>query len=354
MESVNHNTATNGSRQKVGVALFGIGRAGLIHARNLVRNPRVELRWIVEENVDLVNGYIEELYLSDTRVATSSGVEAVWNDEKTAAIVVCVPTFLHESLILAGLKAGKAVFCEKPISSSLTQTKQCYLKAKEVGKPLYCALNRRFDPAIRKLRSRVLKGEVGQVQCIKTTSRDAPFPPTQYLKISGGFFHDCAVHDIDLICWIVGERPDTVFAQGHAFHDCIREMDDVDQANITLKFPSGIMATIDINREAVYGYDQRLEVLGSKGMLQTVNQVDSPVTLHNEKGENMDAIQPSFPERYSRSYVLEMEHFLDLVEGKTKEIEVTMEDTLCTSWIADLCESSMHEGKLMKFTEPVC
>eukprot|EP00057_Strongylocentrotus_purpuratus_P011395 XP_011665869.1 PREDICTED: uncharacterized protein LOC763709 [Strongylocentrotus purpuratus] len=210
----------------------------------------------------------------------------------------------------------------------------------------------RFDPSIRKLRQRVQNGEIGQIRCIKSTARDGSFPPVEYLKISGGFYHDCAIHDIDLILWILGEKPISVFAQGHAFNDATKAMNDVDQAAIVLKFPSGVLATIDLNREAVYGYDQRLEVLGSKGMMQSQNRIEAPLTRHNEEGELLDPIFPSFAERYSQSYCDEMDHFLDAVEGKTDKLDVTMEDTLCTSWIADLCEKSMHQGKVIPFTMP--
>nr|XP_054768879.1 uncharacterized oxidoreductase YrbE-like [Lytechinus pictus] len=342
----------NAQRKKIGVALFGVGRAGAIHIKYLAICPRVELRWIVEEDVEKVKPYLDQLYLYDTPVISNKEADKVWNDEKTEAIVVCVPTLLHESIILKGLDKGKAIFVEKPIAVKLTDTRECYLKAARVGKPLFCAFNRRFDPSIRKLRERVQNGEIGQIRCIKTTARDAPFPPIEYLKISGGFYHDCAVHDIDLVLWILGEKPTSIFAQGHAFNDQIKAMNDVDQAAIVLKFPSGIIATIDLNRDAVYGYDQRIEVLGSKGMLQSQNRIEAPLTKHNERGELLDPIFPSFPERYSQSYCDEMDHFLDAVEGKIEKLDVSMEDTLSISWIAELCEQSMHQGKMIPFTKP--
>ena len=134
----------------------------------------------------------------------------VYQDPQVDACLISTPTFTHEAFIIGSLEAGKAVFSEKPIAETPDGTSRCYKAAAEVGKPLFCAFNRRFDPSFSSVRRRVLQGQVGHVHMIKTTSRDSPLPSLDYLKISGGIFHDCAVHDIDLITWILGEYPSKV------------------------------------------------------------------------------------------------------------------------------------------------
>ena len=181
-------------------------------------------------------------------------------DPEVDGVVVATPTDSHEYLVRKALQAHKAVFCEKPVATDLSRIKECYILAEEVGRPLFCAFNRRFDVSMSRLQSQVRDGAIGKVYQIKATSRDSPLPSMAYLKISNGIFHDCAVHDVDMACWVVGERPVSVFAQGSAFDPEIGAIGDVDTAAIVLKFPSGVLASIDISRHSQYGYDQRLEV----------------------------------------------------------------------------------------------
>ncbi len=176
------------------------------------------------------------------------------------AVIVTTPTNHHEFYVRKSLTAGKAVFCEKPVAPNLKAIAEVYDLAEKVKRPLFCAFNRRFDSGMSNLRSQVKKGKIGQIYQVNTTSRDSPFPSIEYLKISCGIFHDCAVHDIDMVCWIIEEEPCGVFAQGSAFDPAIKEIGDVDTVSIILKFPSGVLATIDLNRHSKYGYDQRLEV----------------------------------------------------------------------------------------------
>ncbi|XP_070561822.1 uncharacterized oxidoreductase YrbE-like [Ptychodera flava] len=331
--------------RQVGIAIFGLGRAGGIHFKNIVANYRTSLKWIVEEDLEKAHTMVKKYFLDDTRVSDSKDITPVLEDNCVDAVVVCTPTHTHEQIVRAALKAGKAVFCEKPIARTVEGTQGCYDDAEKYGIALYCALNRRFDPAIRSVVQRVKAGEIGQIHQIKTTSRDAPLPPLSYLKISGGIFHDCIVHDLDMICWIVGETPSTVYAQAHCFNADIAAMDDVDTVAVILKFPCGTLAQIDISRHAAYGYDQRLEVFGSEGMLHTSNSKPLEVSSHGHRGTLVDKIHGSFPERYEQSYLLEMEHFLDVVTGVESKIEITREDTALSSLLAEACEQSYRLGK---------
>ena len=176
------------------------------------------------------------------------------------AVLIATPTDTHEYYVLKSLQAGRAVFCEKPVAADIASVATCYEEAERQKKPLFCAFNRRFDPGMSSVFQEVKEGKIGKVYQIKTCSRDSPLPPISFLKISNGMYHDCAVHDIDMICWIVGEKPVGVMAMGSTFDDGIKTLGDVDSIAIILKFPSGVLGSIDLSRHSSYGYDQRLEV----------------------------------------------------------------------------------------------
>ena len=251
----------------VKLALCGFGRAGKIHLRGIVGNPRTELKYIVDclDNPAVladVRSALEDHHMLDSvsLVDKSEYESVVLADEDLDGVVITTPTQYHESYVKRALSAKKAVFCEKPLAYKLRDVVQCYDMAEENNCPLYCAFQRRFDPGMSKLRNQVVEGRIGKVFQMKSTSRDSPLPSIEYLKTSGGMFHDTAVHDIDILCWIVGEEPVGVFAQGSVFDPEIAKIDDVDTIVITLKFPSGAFALSDLSRHASYGYDMRLEV----------------------------------------------------------------------------------------------
>ena len=191
----------------ISLAIFGLGRAGSIHLANIIANPRVKVLYIVEADKSKWEPVKMKWSLEVTKFIHPDTAEEVYNDKSVDACFITTPTFTHEEFIVKSLEAGKAVFSEKPIAEKPSGTARCYKKADEVGKPLFCAFNRRFDPSFNTIRNRVQAGEVGHIKMIKTTSRDSPLPSLDYLKISGGIFHDCAVHDIDLVTWILGEYP---------------------------------------------------------------------------------------------------------------------------------------------------
>ena len=224
----------------------------------------------------------------------------------------------------------------------------CYSEAEKHGASLLCAFNRRFDPTRVKVRKEVKAGRIGQLQMVKTTSRDNPLPSVDYLRISGGIFHDCAIHDIDVIMWIVGEFPTTVYAQAHAFRSTIAAIDDVDTVAITMKFPGGVIAQIDLSRFAAYGYDQRLEAFGSNSMLQSQNARASSVCVSDDKGLQDDVYMFPFWERYAESYKNELDHFLDVIEGKP--CSVKREEVLMASKVASACQESYKTGKPVHIT----
>jgi myo-inositol 2-dehydrogenase/D-chiro-inositol 1-dehydrogenase len=209
-----------------------------------------------------------------------------------------------------------------------------------------CSFNRRFDPGTREIYNNVKSGKVGQVQMAKQTSRDYPLPPMEYLRGTKRIYHDCAVHNIDLVTWIFGERPLTVYTAAHAFIGEIGAMNDVDTLAICLKFPSGGIGLIDISRFACFGYDQRLEVFGDKGMLTQQNYRPTNVEFSGHDGKTTGRIYDSFADRFAESYVKALDHFVDVVQGKCV-VEIAKESTLLVSEIVEACNRSLATGQVV-------
>ncbi|XP_017877299.1 uncharacterized protein LOC108623353 [Ceratina calcarata] len=334
---------------KVKLALFGVGRAGTIHLGNILRSPRVKLLYIVDD-VESKWGKLKEYWqLEDVIFLTSKQADKVYNDPNIDAVVVASPTYTHQMIVSKALQAKKAVFCEKPIAQDIATTNECYHTAMKVGKPLFCAFNRRFDPAYETVKQRVRNGEVGHVHLIKTVARDSPMPTMEYIKVSGGIFHDCMVHDIDIMTWVLGEYPIKVSVQAHAHTPEIKAIDDYDTVVVSLHFPSGTLGVIDVSRNSVFGYDQRLEVFGPKGMISADNEqpmhaVTSQIGL---QGQTSAPIWYSFPSRFMNGYRRELDHFLDVVVGKSVP-SVQPKETLAVSKIASACEESAKTGKMVE------
>ena len=203
---------------------------------------------------------------------------------------------------------------------------------------------KRFDPTYRAVTLRAKGGEIGELQIIKTISRDSPYPGVSCLANSSGIFHDFGIHDVDNILNITGEVPHTVFALGHAFHDDMKGTGDVDTAGVLMRFPSGVIGQMDLSREAVYGYDNRVEVFGSKGMLTGQNTCPTGAVMCNKDGITTDKFHFSFPQRYAEAYAAEMEHFLDVV-SKNVEAEVTKKDALLVNRVVAAIHQSWKTGK---------
>ena len=251
---------SNGAQRRTVLALCGLGRAGQIHFKGIRLNHRCKLKYLVEDEVDKAERFLTTYNVTGVKVLQGKDLHIVLEDAEVEGIVVATPTFTHESFCIQSLKAGKAVFCEKPIAEEIEKAVLCYNEAEKAGKPLYCAFNRRFDPSMACIQAKVANGELGKIHLIKTTSRDSPLPSMEYLKISGGMFHDTAVHDLDVICWMLNEEPVTIHAMGHVHMQAIEEIQDVDTIVISMKFPSGALSLTDLSRHSSYGYDQRVEV----------------------------------------------------------------------------------------------
>ncbi|XP_043276864.1 myo-inositol 2-dehydrogenase-like [Venturia canescens] len=331
------------------VALFGVGRAGTIHLASIQSNPRVKLLYIVDDMESKFAQMKKYWHLDGVTLMTSKQADRVFKDASVDVVVVSSPTYTHEGIVTKALEAKKAVFCEKPIAENPSNTLRCYEAAKKVGKVLFSAFNRRFDPSYSAVRDRVRKGEVGHVHTIKTTSRDSPLPTIDYLSHSGGIFHDCMVHDIDMITWVLGEYPIKVTAQAVANIPEIKAINDFDTVVATMLFPSGSIGIIDLSRNSSYGYDQRLEVFGPKGMVRADNEqpIHCVSTMLDLDGPKQAPIWYSFASRFMRAYRAEFDHFLDVALGKCESM-VMPKETMAVTKIASAIEEAARSAKVVE------
>lgn len=261
------------------------------------------------------------------------------------AVLICSPTSAHAGSLQQAMKHGKHIFCEKPMDLSLETTTAMADMAAHSGLKLMMGFNRRFDPDFMKARETVAAGKVGKVQIVKITSRDPGLPPIDYIKNSGGLFMDMAIHDFDMARYMMNKKVVEVYAKGLVMVDeAVGRAGDIDTALTTLTFEDGTYAVIDNSRKAVYGYDQRIEVFGSGGMLQVENNQHNRNILYNETGIHQALPLDFFMDRYAESYLGEMQMFIDAL-ANNKPITVTAQDALEASRIAFAAKISMEEQR---------
>jgi myo-inositol 2-dehydrogenase/D-chiro-inositol 1-dehydrogenase len=328
----------------VNIAICGLGRIGDVHFRSLNSNPHVNLVAVADAIVSKAQQ--AAVLVGPHCKAYDSLAKLLKDDEnlKLHGVVICTPTGFHTENIKEVLNAGKQVMCEKPISYSLEEVDDCYNLAKEKGLHLLCAFQRRYDPNFTKLKAVLDSGRVGKLLKVRSTSRDNPVPSIEYLRTSGGIIFDCSVHDIDVLRYVTGEDPESVYAVGSAFNPEIGAIPDVDQLEMVLKFPSGVIGCIDISRYAVYGYDQRIEVLTHQGCIVAENQKVSTVVIGSKEGFLSEPSDYSFPQRYAEAYKAEVDHFIDLVRGVEHVPRLSHKDIHNLTVIVQTCQRSLKEG----------
>jgi myo-inositol 2-dehydrogenase / D-chiro-inositol 1-dehydrogenase len=284
---------------------FGAGRIGAVHAANIARHPGARLGAVVD--VD---------HAAAERLANRHGAAVATQDSALAdpaidAVVIASSTNTHADLVEAAARAGKAIFCEKPLDLDRRRAEASLAVVDECRVPLMVGFNRRFDPNFARLESQLREGRIGRVELLSITSRDPTPPPIAYVRLSGGLFRDMMIHDFDMARWLLGEEPVEIFAAASVLIDpAIGEAGDVDTAVVTLSAGSGALCQISNSRRAVYGYDQRIEVLGSKGALRADNVALSTVAFAGAEGIVSDKPLPFFLERYAEAYRLELDHFI--------------------------------------------
>jgi len=301
-------------------AQFGAGRIGQIHAANLAANGGTAIRYVVDVNTDAAKA------LARKHGAKVVDVKTALADKGVDAVIIASSTDTHADLAIASAKAGKAIFCEKPIDLSLKRVDACLAAVKKAGVPMFVGFNRRFDPHFKTLRDRIAKGDIGAVEQVIISSRDPGLPPLAYLKVSGGQFRDMTIHDFDMARFLLGEEPAEVFAYGSVLVDkAVGKAGDIDSTMIVMRTASGKLCHINNSRRASYGYDQRIEVHGAKGRLMAGNMTGTTVELANSDAVSADKPLYFFLERYAEAYKAELNAFVDAVTKK-KKMPVGAED----------------------------
>ncbi|WP_282609831.1 inositol 2-dehydrogenase [Pelagibius sp. Alg239-R121] len=321
---------------------FGAGRIGSIHAENIARHGAAKLRYVVDVNTTAAQA------LAQKHGAEVVSIEVALADPLVGAVVIASSTDTHADLIEASARAGKAIFCEKPIDLTLERVESCLAVAKGAGVPLALAFNRRFDPSFAELQRRLVERAIGDVEIISITSRDPAPPPVAYIKVSGGLFRDMMIHDFDVARWLLGEEPVEITATASCLVDpAIADAGDVDSALVTLRTESGRLCQISNSRRAAYGYDQRIEVHGSKGMLRAENQLPTTLEIATESGVSHDKPLYFFLERYAAAYRAELEAFIDAVTA-AEAPSPCGEDGRRALVLADAALQSLREGRTVK------
>jgi myo-inositol 2-dehydrogenase/D-chiro-inositol 1-dehydrogenase len=297
------------------VGIIGAGRIGKVHAENLAfRVPEARALAITDLNREAA-----ERVASRCGIPTVAGsVDQILADPAIRAVLICSSTDTHADLIVRAAKAGKHIFCEKPIAHSLAKIDTALAAARHAGVKLQIGFNRRFDPNFARVRAAVANGEIGAPRLLHIISRDPAPPPVSYVKVSGGIFLDMTIHDFDMARFLIGDEVEEIYtAAGVMVDPAIGEAGDLDTALLVLRFRNGVIGTIDNCRQAAYGYDQRAEILGSAGSIATGNCYPNQATISTGQNVRRDLPLNFFMERYTESFATEVRSFVQsVVEDK--------------------------------------
>ena len=316
------------------IGLIGAGRIGQVHAQTISQHSGTRLAAIA----DMYQPAAEALATTYHASVTSS--EQMIADSAIDAVLIASSTDTHSDLIEAATSAGKAVFCEKPVDLSLARARLCLANANATGKPVMIGFNRRFDPNFAAIKASLSAGEIGTPELLSITSFDPAPPPVSYINVSGGLFRDMMIHDFDMANFIMSEPPIAIFASGSCVVDPeIGKAGDIDTAIVSLRYQDGQMAVIKNSRRAGYGYDQRLEMLGSKGLLQAQNMLENTVVKSTADGVVSAKPTYFFLERYMPAYAAEWHAFIEALETGRK-MPVSLEDGVLALTLAEAAKQS--------------
>lgn len=331
------------------IGIIGAGRIGRVHSESIskyVKGAKVKA--------------ISDIHITDelTAWANEIGIEKIYNDYKSIlqdpeidAVLICSSTNTHAPISIEAARAGKHIFCEKPIDSDINRIHEVLTEVQKAGVKFQVGFNRRFDHNFKAIRERVMNGDIGQPHLIRITSRDPSPPPIDYIKVSGGMFFDMTIHDFDMIRYLSGSEVVEVYATGEVLVDPeIGNVGDIDTAVITLKLANNAIGIIDNSRKAVYGYDQRAEVFGSKGAVQTHNDTNSTATYSSEMGIINEKPKYFFLERYMQSFSDEITNFIHSITMNTPTL-VNGNDGLQPVLIAIAAKKSLDEKRPVKLSE---
>lgn len=323
----------------VKIGLLGAGRIGRVHAVNIAGHARSELFAVSDVNEEAARS------LAKVYGARAISSEEMLQDNSIDAVLIATSTDTHSEFIEKATAAGKAVLCEKPVDLSLDRAKKCLAAVSGSGVPVMVGFNRRFDSNFAAIKASVEAGEIGKPELLSITSFDPAPPPISYVKVSGGLFRDMMIHDFDMANFIMGEMPKSVHAVGTSIVDPeIGTAGDVDTAVVTLTYADGRIAVIKNSRRAVYGYDQRIELLGSEGLLSAANVLENTVSKATKAGVTSAKPEFFFLERYMRAYASEWDAFVSAILDGTP-MPITLRDGVAALALAEAATQSHHSGR---------
>lgn len=331
------------------IGIIGAGRIGKVHAESV-------MRFVKNATVEA----IADPFMNDKteQWAKELGIPKIYKDYKKIladpeiqAVLICSSTDTHSPISLEAVKAGKHIFCEKPIDHDVAKIKQVIDALKGTSLKYQVGFNRRFDHNFRAAKAAVAAGKIGELNTLSITSRDPGAPPVSYIKVSGGIFLDMTIHDFDMVRFVSGDEVEEVYASGAVLVDPeIGKAGDIDTAIITLKLKSGAIAVVNNCRRASYGYDQRLEAFGSLGQVEVQNDTDSTAVISDANGVTKEKPKYFFLERYMAAYTAEIESFVNAVEKDTP-VEVGVNDGLQPVLIGLAATLSVKENRPVKIAE---
>ncbi|AEK56188.1 MULTISPECIES: inositol 2-dehydrogenase [Brucella] len=327
------------------LALLGAGRIGKVHAGAIASDRRARLVAVADANEDAAKA------IADASGAQVRSIDEIERASDVDAVLICTPTNTHADLIERFARAGKAVFCEKPIDLDIARVHACLAVIRETGAKVMLGFNRRFDPHFVAVRKAIDDGRIGKVEMMTITSRDPGAPPADYIKVSGGIFRDMTIHDFDMARFLLGEEIESVAASASVLVDPkIGELGDYDSASVILTTASGRQCVISNSRRASYGYDQRIEVHGSLGAVSAENQRPVSIEIASKDGYNRPPLHDFFMTRYTAAYAAEIGAFIDALDSGKAPMP-SAEDGLKALALAEAALRSVKEGRTVKVAE---
>jgi myo-inositol 2-dehydrogenase / D-chiro-inositol 1-dehydrogenase len=322
------------------VAVIGTGFIGSVHAKNIARHPDAELVAVSDANIEFARKVA-----ATTGARVVSDIAEVFSDQAIQAVLIATPTDTHVEYLKRAAAAGKAIYCEKPIGLDYEEAEKAVREVRAAGVPVMLGFNRRFDASHAAVKEAIDRGEVGKVEIVQLTSRGPKPPPISYVKVSGGQLRDQTIHFFDLLRWLTNDEPVEVYAIGAALVDpAIGQAGDVDTSIVSLRMASGALCQIDSSRRAAYGYDERIEVFGSEGMVESERQNSRGLVLYKGRQILKDGLHPGWFERIEQSYYDAIDAFLKSVEQGTPP-SPSLEDGLKAQLIADKATESIKTGQ---------
>jgi len=334
--------------RKINVGVIGAGRIGKLHAEHLAyRVPDANVIAIADIRLEAAQKCATDLQIP----SAVQDYREIMENPDIEAVVICSSTDTHAQMIEEAAAAGKHIFCEKPIDFDLARIDKALEAVDKAGVKLQVGFNRRFDPNFKRVREMVAAGKIGTPHILRITSRDPAPPPIEYIKVSGGIFLDMTIHDFDMARYLIGSEVTEIYAAGGVMVDPeIGKAGDVDTAVITLRFANGVIGTIDNSRKAVYGYDQRVEVFGSAGMVAISNNTPDTAVHSNAEGVHSSLLLFFFVERYTDSYIAEMRAFVECIQ-QDKTPPVTGVDGRIPVVMGYAARKSYQENRPVKLSE---